>query len=148
MKAKRQSKILEIISKQDVETQEELTALLRENGFATTQATVSRDINELKLVKVPSERGGAKYVRVTSGDRRFPATQLTDFIHQCGATFDYAGNTVVIKCGAGMAQTLCMMLDKEPADEGIVGTLAGDDTIFVLMRSETAAKQFCKSFGA
>lgn len=145
MKANRQSKILEIIARRDVETQEELSELLKEAGFSVTQATVSRDINELKLIKIPSEKGGSKYAKVSAGER--VSARLSDFITQCGATFDHAGNTVVIKCGAGMAQTLCMMLDKEPADEGIVGTLAGDDTIFVLMRTEAAATRFCENFG-
>lgn len=145
MKTNRQNKILEIITKRDVETQEELSELLRKAGFSVTQATVSRDINELKLIKVPAEGGGAKYAR--GGNSAKGVTRLREFLAECDAKFDYAGNTVVIKCHAGTAQTLCMMLDKEPADEGIVGTLAGDDTIFVLMRSPEAAAVFCARFG-
>ena len=146
MKIKRQNKILEIISRRDVETQEELSELLRKAGFAATQATVSRDINELKLIKVPAAGGGSKYARVASENEK-SVTRLRDFISEVNARFDYSGNTVVIKCNAGTAQTLCMMIDKEPDDEGIVGTIAGDDTIFVLMRSEKAAASFCSEFG-
>ncbi len=144
MKTKRQNKILEIIEKQDVETQEELSELLKQAGFSVTQATVSRDIRELKLLKQPSERGGSKYTKAASGERSIP--RLQDFIAHAEATFDYAGNTVVVHCGAGMAQTLCVMLDKEPAAEEIVGTIAGDDTIFILMRTEAAAARFCEKF--
>lgn len=142
MKSKRHEKILEIISHCDVETQEELSELLREAGFSVTQATVSRDINELRLIKVPTQSGNAKYVR--SGERG--GTRLAALLHEYEAHFDYAGNTVVIKCASGMAQALCATLDREPADEGIVGTLAGDDTIFVLMRSPADAAKFCETF--
>ncbi len=145
MKTKRQSKILEIISGQNVETQEELSELLRSAGFSVTQATVSRDINELKLIKVPTGNGSAKYVRAAGGHGG--TSRLREFMNEAGAVFDFAGNTVVIKCGAGTAQTLCMMLDREPADDDIVGTIAGEDTIFVLMRSEKAAAAFCAEFG-
>ena len=143
MKKSRQSKILEIISRRDVETQEELSELLREAGYSVTQATVSRDINELRLIKVPASDGKAKYARV--GERG--GSRLADFLSQYEASFDYAGNTVVIKCVSGTAQALCARLDREPADEGIVGTLAGDDTIFVLMRTPEDAAKFCETFG-
>ena len=143
MKSGRQDAIIKIIDNNNVETQEELSRLLCEAGFTVTQATVSRDIKELKLIKVQSENGGSRYARVGSAKQ----SRLEDFIIESGATFDYAQNTVVIKCNSGTAQTLCMLIDKEPADEGIVGTLAGDDTIFVLMRSQSDAEAFCKHFG-
>ena len=143
MKSVRQGAILEIIEQHDVETQEELSGLLREAGFAVTQATVSRDINELKLIKVPGEKGGSKYARVNG---RPSKSRLREFIAESKAVFDHAGNTVVIKCSSGTAQTLCMMIDSDHKSEGIVGTIAGEDTIFVLMRTEAAAEAFCKQF--
>jgi len=145
MKRVRQEKILEIVSRRKVETQEELTGLLAEEGFSVTQATVSRDIKELRLIKVPSGNGTVKYAPVGS---HHEGRSLHALFAQYDASFDYAGNTVVIKCAVGTAQALCAMLDREASDKGIVGTLAGDDTIFVLMRTKEAAADFCRTFGA
>ena len=144
MKSERQNAILQIIDENEVETQEELSQLLCEAGFPVTQATVSRDINELKIIKVSNDKGGSMYARSVG---RSGKSRLQDFIIESAASFDYAQNTVVIKCNSGTAQTLCMLIDSEPKNEGIVGTIAGDDTIFVLMRSEALAEAFCKKFG-
>lgn len=136
MKKQRQSKIIEIIEHREVATQEDLKRYLEEAGIAVTQATLSRDINELKLKKQTTSTGAHTYV----------LTKRPEFI--CPPIFkdsvvnvDCALNTVVIKCHAGMAQAACAALDKMNCAD-IIGTIAGDDTIFALMKTETAAAEF------
>ncbi len=137
MKKRRQAKILEIISTYDVETQEELQALLLEQGYDVTQATISRDIKELRLVKDLSSNG--RYVYSTG------KKNSENINHKAGGIFneaiinvDYALNTVVIKCFSGMANAACAAIDSMTHDN-VLGTIAGDDTIFILCRSEEAA---------
>lgn len=139
MKNKRQYKILDIIKMHDVETQEMLQKLLSEYGFNVTQATVSRDIKELKLVKKMSKNGGYRYAAPSVNNIR--QNIFVDTVKG----IDYAMNTVAIKCHTGMAQAACAALDKMDYS-GIVGTIAGDDTIFVLMKSESAAGKFVRTF--
>lgn len=139
MKNKRQYKILDIIKMHDVETQEMLQNLLMEYGFKVTQATVSRDIKELRLVKRMTKNGVYKYAAPV-GDR-FKQNLFTDTV----LGIDYAMNTVVVKCHTGMAQAACAALDSMDYN-GIVGTIAGDDTIFVLMRTEAEARKLVKTF--
>lgn len=139
MKNKRQYKILDIIKMRDVETQEMLQNLLSEYGFKVTQATVSRDIKELKLVKKMNENGIYKYE--APSESQFKQNIFADTV----TGIDYAINTVVIKCHTGMAQAACAALDSMNYG-GIVGTIAGDDTIFVLMRTESEAKKLVKIF--
>ncbi len=141
MKKRRQAKILEIISSQDVSTQEELQALLLKNNYDVTQATISRDIKELRLVKDLADSG--KYVYSTGKTKSAESIN-----HRTGGIFneaiisiDYALNTVVIKCFSGMANAACAAIDSMNLDE-ILGTIAGDDTIFLLCRSEESAKIF------
>ncbi|MGN0612585.1 MAG: arginine repressor [Porcipelethomonas sp.] len=138
MKNKRQYKILDIIKMHDVETQEMLQKLLSEYGFNVTQATVSRDINELKLVKKMGKKGVYRYEEPVENN-----TKQNIFIDTV-TNVDYAINTVVIKCHNGMAQAACAALDSMEY-EGIVGTIAGDDTIFVLMRTENDARRLVKT---
>lgn len=139
MKNKRQYKILDIIKLHDVETQEMLQGLLSEYGFKVTQATVSRDIKELKLVKKMNKNGIYKYE--APAENQFKQNIFADTV----TSIDYAVNTVVIKCHNGMAQAACAALDSMDYN-GIVGTIAGDDTIFVLMRTEAEAKKLVKTF--
>ncbi len=139
MKNKRQYKILDIIKMHDVETQEMLRNLLLEYGFKVTQATVSRDIKELRLVKQMTKNGIYKYAAPV-GDK-FKQNIFTDTVLE----IDYAMNTVVVKCHTGMAQAACAALDSMDYN-GIVGTIAGDDTIFVLMRTESEARKLVKTF--
>ena len=143
MKKRRHAKILDIISSCEVETQEELQARLRAAGFEVTQATISRDIKELRLVKVLSAEG--RYVYST-GKSHTPEQEK-----RAGGIFiesikkiDYAMNTVVIKCFAGMAGAACAAIESMEWS-GVVGTLAGDDTIFVLCKSEEQAVLFVNS---
>ena len=143
MKSKRQKLICDLILKYEIETQEELVAKLLEAGCKVTQATVSRDIKELKLTKVISESGKHKYISSFSGDKdkqdRLDAIFKSSIINA-----DYALNTVVIKCGSGMAQAACAAFDAMNFDD-VLGTIAGDDTIFVLMRSESSASKLTKN---
>ena len=140
MKKRRQAKIIELISQNEIETQEELQDLLNRYGFEVTQATISRDIKELRLVKDLSSKG--RYVYSTG------KKNIENVTHRAGGIFnetiisiDYALNTVVIKCFAGMANAACAAIDSMSHDE-ILGTIAGDDTIFILCRTEEIASSF------
>lgn len=139
MKNKRQYKILDIVKMHNVETQEMLQSLLSQYGFNVTQATVSRDIKELNLVKKSGKNGIYRYEipTVNSSKQNIFIDTVTDI--------DYAINTVVIKCHNGMAQAACAALDSMKY-ENIVGTIAGDDTIFILMRTESDAHNLVKTF--
>lgn len=133
MKTKRQAKILELIKKNDVETQEELSDYLEKEGYQVTQATVSRDIRELKLTKVPMSNGKQKYVALTE-----TTEDMTEkFVHVFKAGFvsmDMAQNILVIKTVSGMAMAVAAALDAMQLHE-IVGCIAGDDTIMCAVRS-------------
>lgn len=139
MKNKRQYKILDIIKLHDVETQEMLQNLLLEYGFKVTQATVSRDIKELKLIKRAGKNGIYRYEVPEENNSR------QNFFVDSIVSVDYAVNTVVLKCHNGMAQAACAALDSMEY-KNIVGTIAGDDTIFVLMRTENDALRLVKNF--
>lgn len=136
MKRQRQNKIIEIIERCEITTQDALKKRLEDEGIVVTQATLSRDINELDLRKELSESGAYIYVRAQRS-----AVQCPPIFRDSISDIDYAMNTVVIKCHTGMAQAACAVLDKMDCSE-IVGTIAGDDTIFALMRSEDAAYEF------
>ena len=138
MKNKRQKKILEIITAKDVETQEELQLLLAEEGFTAAQPTVSRDIQELRLVKAVNDEGKYRYIQSGNSDAR-----LSNLLLQTIISVDYAMNMVVIKCHTGMAQAACAMIDSMDYPQ-VLGTIAGDDTIFILLRNEENARQFMR----
>lgn len=139
MKNRRHDIILELISEQPVATQESLIRLLAERGIKTTQATLSRDIQQLSLVKQRDENGVYRYT--------LPAAAVAEksIFAESVISVDYAMNTIVLKCRAGMAQGTCAAIDSVN-HEGIVGTIAGDDTIFILVRSEADAKKLSKKF--
>lgn len=137
MKAQRHAKILEFIQQNEIETQDEILAKLKSCGFEVTQATISRDIKELRLVKTLSSTGKYRYTSVKSDSGDLSAKFYTLFVNSI-TNVDYAGDTVVLRCYAGMAQAVCAALDAMEW-EGLVGTLAGDDTIFVLLRTESYA---------
>ncbi len=140
MKKRRQAKILEIIANNDVETQEELQEYLQSYGFEVTQATISRDIKELRLVKDLSSKG--RYVYSTGKKRKNNVNYRAGGIfNESIISIDYALNTIVIKCFAGMANAACAAIDSMDSDE-ILGTIAGDDTIFMLCRTEENAANF------
>ncbi|MCM1006979.1 MAG: arginine repressor [Ruminococcus flavefaciens] len=139
MKNLRHDAILEIISERPVATQELLIELLGEKGIKTTQATLSRDIQQLSLVKQRDENGEYRYTLPVS------AAEEKTFFEEAVLSVDYAMNTIVLKCRAGMAQGTCAAIDSVN-HEGVVGTIAGDDTIFILVRSESDAKKLSKKF--
>ena len=136
MKIERQSKLLEIIQNNDIETQSELLAKLNEYGFHATQATVSRDIKELRLIKIPNGRDKYKYAAesVPEDEKRSHSYLFTTAV----TSIDYSHSLVVIKTKGGMAQAVCAALDSVN-HAGIMGTIAGDDTIFVATRSDSAS---------
>ncbi len=139
MKKRRQAKILEIIRNLDVETQEDLQTLLLENGFEVTQATISRDIKELRLVKELSDSG--RYVYSTGKKSNSDSARASGIFVDSVIRVEKAMNMVCIKCFAGMAGAACAAVDSMQWNE-VVGTIAGDDTIFVLCKTENAATIF------
>ena len=142
MKDKRQSKILELIRNNDIETQEELQAYLVKNGFAVTQATVSRDIREMKLTKIATNAGKQKYVvlndTVEDLSKKYVRVLQDGFV-----SMDMAQNILVIKTVSGMAGAVCAAIDAMNIDE-IVGSIAGDDTIMCAIRTTEDTVQIMK----
>ena len=137
MKVKRQSKILEIIKDNEIDTQEMLAERLNSEGFNVTQATVSRDIRELKLTKVSISPGKQKYVAVSSDENEI--NQRLKRVFRDGVTaLDFAQNIIVIKTLTGMAMAVAAALDAMDNTE-IVGTIAGDDTVFCVVKNENKA---------
>ena len=139
VKKKRHETILRLIEQNCLSTQTELLELLKKEGFDTTQATVSRDIKDLRLVKKVDELGRSRYA-VDSGDSGELLGKYRRIFSHSVISADYAGNTLVIRCYTGMAQAACAALDSMHW-EGLVGTLAGDDTIFALCRTPELACQ-------
>lgn len=139
MKNARQTKILELIERQSIDRQEELLKLLRESGFNVTQATVSRDIRELHLVKAATGDGKYRYVASFQRDKLHHAPSRFEMIfRESVVKIDHAGNIVLVKCFTGMANAACELFDSMVWND-VVGTLSGDDTFIVLMRDEPAA---------
>ena len=132
MKYNRHAKILEIIENYDIETQDELVAKLKEHGMDVTQATVSRDIKELRLVKVTSSDGRARY-KAMSNDTGVISDRLLTILREGYVSSDYANNILVVKTLPGMAQAVASAVDSLGWPE-VVGTIAGDDTIMVVTR--------------
>ena len=129
MKSQRQAKIMEIISTTNVETQEQLLQALLSAGFASTQATISRDIKELRIVKELTSFGTYRY---TTAAREVPTTfsgRLNTIFRECVTSFDYAQNIIVIHTLPGLANAAASALDAMNLS-AVVGTLAGDDTAF------------------
>ncbi len=143
MKSKRQTKLVELIENNEVETQEELSALLREHGFGTTQATISRDIKELRLVKVAGKNGAYKYALPGTETTPSFSGRLRTIFRESVKTFEAAQNIVVIKTLPGLASAACSAIDAM-SDAAVVGSLAGDDTAFLVLRDNAAAAAFCE----
>ena len=133
MKTTRQSKIIEIIQKNEVETQDELSALLEKDGFRVTQATVSRDIRELKLTKIPTAGGRQKYAVITDAPENL-SKKYERVLREGFLSMDMAQNILVIKTVSGMASAVCAAIDAMKMRE-IVGSIAGDDTIMCAIRT-------------
>ena len=142
MKSKRQAKIMEIISTTNVETQEQLLQELLSAGFASTQATISRDIKELRIVKELTSFGTYRY---TTATREVPSSfsgRLNTIFRECVTNFDYAQNIIVIHTLPGLANAAASALDAMNMSV-VLGTLAGDDTVMVVMRDNNSAAAFC-----
>lgn len=144
MKFQRQAKILDLIAQTEIETQEELTARLKALGYATTQATVSRDIRELGLIKKLSAASGKyKYVASAGDNENGFSTRLRNIFRECVTEIRAAQNLVVVKTLPGMGQAAAMAIDAMRIPE-IIGTLGGDDTVFVAMETEESALDFSR----
>ena len=142
MKAKRQALIREIVESQSIQTQEELAEALRTHGMMVTQATVSRDIRDLKLVKISTKDHRYKYALSPHDDIHISA-KYRNIIRETIVNVDFANNFVVLRTYSGMAQAAAAAVDGMGWSE-IVGTIAGDDTIFVMMRDNAAAVEFAE----
>lgn len=141
MKKKRQNRILEIIRDNSIETQEELVRVLNDEGYGVTQATVSRDIRDLKLTKVPSKEGGQKYTfPQPSKEAKKDREKYTRVLRDAFVSMDMAQNILVIHTVAGMGMAVAAAMDELDFSE-IVGCIGGDDTIFCAVRtvSDTVA---------
>lgn len=133
MKSNRHQKIIELVDNYEIETQEELADRLREEGFQVTQATVSRDIRALKLSKVSCGNGRQKYVAIKQDDTHLSAKYIR-VLKDGFVSMDKAQNILVIKTVSGMAMAVAAAVDALEM-EGIVGSIAGDDTIMVAVRT-------------
>lgn len=142
MKSKRQSKIMEIISTTNVETQEQLLQALQNAGFQSTQATISRDIKELRIVKEMTSVGSYRYTTVSREVPNGFLGKLNTFFRESVTDFDYAQNIIVIHTLPGLAGAAASALDAMKISV-ILGTLAGDDTVFLVMRDSNTAAAFC-----
>lgn len=146
MKKQRQERILAWIAERPIDTQEELLSLLRQEGFKATQATVSRDMKELRIVKAVDEAGRSRYMPPQAA-RTGRDAPYGDIFARSVIRIDCAMNDVVIHCYSGMAPGAAAALDSMKW-EMVVGTLAGDDTILAITRNETAALELVKSLKA
>ena len=145
MKTSRQAKILELIETQNIETQEQLLNELEVYGFTTTQATISRDIKELRIIKELGPGGSYRYSTVPKQLEPTLNAKLNNIFKQCVVSCDHAQNIVVIKTMPGLASAACSAIDAMNLDM-IVGTIAGDDTAFLLMRDTASAVSLCSDF--
>ncbi|GIO83644.1 arginine repressor [Paenibacillus faecis] len=137
MKGQRHIKIREIITNREIETQDELVDALRSSGFQVTQATVSRDIKELMLIKVPTDDGRYKYSMPTA-QRYNPVQKLQRALVDSFVHIDHTGNLVVVKCLPGTANSVAVLIDNMEWPD-LLGTICGDDTILMICRSEEYA---------
>lgn len=142
MKSQRQSKILELIAQNPIETQEQLLSALEKSGFKSTQATISRDIKELRIVKELSGDGNYRYT-VSQNDSNSFFSRLNNIFHECVVKLDFAQNIVVIKTLPGLASAACSAVDGMEIAY-VVGTIAGDDTGLIVMRDAEYAREFCE----
>ena len=139
MKSQRQSRILELVSKYEIETQEDMMSRLQSEGFKVTQATVSRDLRELKLTKTLTARGTYRY-SVNSGRHHAGNVKLNNAMVDSIVQVDYSLNNVVIKTYPGMAQAVASAVDALNM-HSILGCVAGDDTIIIVTRSQEDSRE-------
>ena len=147
MKNNRQKQILALIEENEITTQEELIEKLRESGYNVTQATVSRDIKQLKLIKIQSDNDTYKYAQ--SGAETGPAinAKYVNILAETVTDVDYAGHLIVVKTYNGMAMAAGAAFDSMRWN-GILGTIAGDDTVFIAVRTESYAREISERIRA
>ena len=142
MKSQRQAKILEIISTTNVETQEQLLQELENAGFRSTQATISRDIKELRVVKELTSLGTYRYTTANNEMANSFSARLNTIFRECVTGFDYAQNLIIIRTLPGLASAAGSAIDAMNMSM-VVGSLAGDDTVMIVMRDNNSAAAFC-----
>ena len=142
MKSQRQAKIMEIISNRNVETQEQLLQELQDSGFRSTQATISRDIKELRIIKELTSFGTYRYTTSSAEATGTFSSKLNTIFRECITSYDYAQNMIVIRTLPGLASAAASAIDAMNMSV-VVGTIAGDDTVFIVMRDNNAAAAFC-----
>ena len=142
MKSQRQAKIMAIISNRNVETQEQLLALLQGEGFRATQATISRDIKELRIVKELTSLGTYRYTTANNEVASSFSSRLNTIFRECVTGFDYAQNIIIIRTLPGLASAAGSAIDAMNMSM-VVGSLAGDDTVMIVMRDNNSAAAFC-----
>lgn len=143
MKSERQARILELITKFEIYTQDDMMRYLKEEGFEVTQATVSRDLRELQLTKTLSANGNYRYSISTARHRARNNTRFTHAMAESITTVDFSMNNVVVKTYPGMAQAVASGIDTMNLQD-VLGSVAGDDTILIITRSEESSKQIKK----
>ena len=139
MKNKRQEKILELIAKYEIETHDDMISRLRDDGYNVTQATISRDMRELKLTKVLTSRGTYKYT-VNNSRHHANNVKFNNAVVDSIVSVDYAGNNIVLKTYPGMAQAIAAAIDGID-DDSVLGCVAGDDAIIVVTRDIESAER-------
>lgn len=139
MKPGRQTIINEIITTQDIETQNQLLSALADRGIRSTQATLSRDIKDMRLVKETTPDGRSRYVRSAEVEVHINDTRLKKILKESILSYDLAQNLMVIKTLPGLAPAACSAIDKMEIP-GLVGTIAGDDTAFIAMKDNASAE--------
>ncbi len=142
MKEQRQKAILKLIQEEDLEVQEELLERLHQLGFTCTQATISRDIKELHLVKERTANGGCKYVVSLHRGQSELTGRLQTIFRESVVSFDLAQNLIVLKTMPGLASAAAATLDGMDIPH-MVGSIAGDDTVVLIMRTNESAEQLC-----
>lgn len=143
MKAKRQKKILELIAEKSIETQEQLLQELRDCGYKSTQATVSRDIKELRIIKTLDGLGGYRYSAPRKNESERFDEKFRVIFRECVTKLDYAQNLVVVKTMPGLGAAAGANIDALQMPT-VIGTLSGDDTTLVIMRDTESAMEFCE----
>lgn len=140
MKSKRQEKILELISEFEIETQEELIFYLNKYGFEATQATISRDIRELKLTKIVGSTGNYRYAASHREPRQNQSPKFNGVLVDSITKVSYANNIIVLKTFPGLANAIGSGIDAIHSPD-ILGCVAGDDTVIIVLKTESAAKE-------
>lgn len=143
MKNDRQNQLLQIIAEENIETQEQLLERLEARGIKSTQATISRDIKQLHLVKEPAGQGRYRYAVSAHRTKLNFADRLRTIFRESLLSADYANNIAVVKTMPGLAQGAASALDSMHIND-MVGSLAGDDTVIIVMRDEDSARDFCE----